>query len=128
MPSRKDLFSCHGESPWLARRTKLKTYASSSPPQLPLPLWPPKREYNAVSAERSMEFGNIIRVETLRYLTKTTTPRRKAGRKSARSKVLAAKHTTSLRRFGEPAYRSEIYFFFKGGKLVVQQAVVEVLL
>jgi len=57
----------------------LKTYASSSPPQLPLPLWPPKREYNAVSAERSMEFGNAVRVETSRYLTKITTPRRKAG-------------------------------------------------
>ena len=31
MATRKDLFGCHGESPWLARRTKLKTYASSSP-------------------------------------------------------------------------------------------------
>ena len=30
--TRKDLFGCLGESPWLARRTKLKTYASFSPP------------------------------------------------------------------------------------------------
>jgi len=43
-----------------------------------------------------MKFGNTVRVETLRYLTKITTLRRKAGRKSARSKVLAAKHTASL--------------------------------
>ena len=96
MPARKDLFSCYGESPWLARRTKLKTYASSSPPQLPFLLWPPKCEYNAVSAERSMEFGNIVRVGTSRNLIKITTLWRKAGRKSARSKVLAAKHTASL--------------------------------
>ena len=34
------------------------------------PLWPPKREYNAVSAERSMKFGSVVRVETLRHLTK----------------------------------------------------------
>ena len=40
------------------------------------PLWPPKREYNAVSAERSMKCGNIVRVETSRYLTKITTLRR----------------------------------------------------
>jgi len=39
------------------------------------PLWPPKCEYNAVSAERSMKFGNIIRVEASRYLMKITTLR-----------------------------------------------------
>jgi hypothetical protein len=27
------------------------------------PLWPPKREYNAVSAERSMKFGSVVRVQ-----------------------------------------------------------------
>jgi len=27
--TRKDLFGCYGESPWLARRIKLKTHASS---------------------------------------------------------------------------------------------------
>ena len=58
------------------------TYASSFFPFLPTPL---KREYNAVSAERSMKFGNIVRVETLRYLTKITTLQRKAGRKQRRS-------------------------------------------
>jgi hypothetical protein len=44
------------------------------------PLWPPKREYNAVSVERSMKFGNIVWVETLRHLTKITALRRKADR------------------------------------------------
>jgi hypothetical protein len=44
------------------------------------PLWPPKREYNAVSAERSMKFGNIVWVETLRHLTKIMALRRKADR------------------------------------------------
>jgi len=45
-----------------------------------------------------MKIGNIVRVETSRYLTKITTLRRKADRefKSARSKVLAAKYTASL--------------------------------
>ena len=41
-------------------------------------LWPPKRKYNAVSTERSMKFGNIVRVKTLRYLTKITALQRKA--------------------------------------------------
>ena len=54
-------------------------------------LCPPKREYNAVSAERLTKFGNIVRVETSRYLTKITTLR-----KAARSNVLVAKHTASL--------------------------------
>ena len=45
------------------------------------PLCPPKREYNAVSAEMLTKFGNIVGVETSRY---------------CRSKVLAAKHTASL--------------------------------
>jgi hypothetical protein len=56
------------------------------------PLCPPKREYNAVSAERLTKFGNIVRVGASRYLTKITTLRRKA----ARSNVLVAKHTASL--------------------------------
>ena len=50
------------------------------------PLWPSKHQYNAVFAERSMEFGNIVRVETSRYLTKITTLQRKS----------AAKHIASL--------------------------------
>src|SRR5882672_7942933 len=62
------------------------TYASS----LLMPL--PKREYNAVSAERLTKFGNIVWVEASRYLTKITTLRREA----ARSNVLVAKHTASL--------------------------------
>ena len=58
-------------------------------PLLPTPA--PKREYNAVSLQWPMKFGNIVRVETSRYLTKITTLRRKAI-----AKVLAAKHTASL--------------------------------
>jgi hypothetical protein len=52
-----------------------------------------------------MKFGNIVWVETSRYLTKITTPV---------AKVLAAKHTASLQLLCTvgPAYRSEIYFFF----------------
>ena len=44
------------------------------------PLWPPKRECSAVSAERSMKFGNIVQLETLRYLTKITAPQKKVAR------------------------------------------------
>jgi len=50
------------------------------------PLWAPKREYNAVSAERSMKFGNIVRVGTLRYLTKITALRKKADREGLAAK------------------------------------------
>jgi hypothetical protein len=40
-----------------------------------------------------MKFGNIVQVETSRYLAKITTLQRPIA---ARSKVLAAKHTASL--------------------------------
>ena len=43
------------------------------------PLWPPKREDNTISAERSMKFGNIVWVETSRYLIKITTLRDREG-------------------------------------------------
>ena len=39
-----------------------------------------------------MKFGSVVRVETLRHLTKITALRRKASK----NKVLAAKHTASL--------------------------------
>jgi hypothetical protein len=86
--TRKDFFGCHGESPRLARRIKLKTYASSSPPQLRL-CYGRQREYNAVSVERSMKFGSVVRVETLGHLTKIMA-------QASKNKVLAAKHTASL--------------------------------
>ena len=50
MATREDLFGYLGDSPWLARIIKLKTHASSSPPLTTPPLWPLKRECNAVSA------------------------------------------------------------------------------
>ena len=95
MATRKDHFCCPGESPWLPWRFALVgqenqiedvcfLFSPFSPVTTP-PLWPPKREYNAVFAKRSMKFGNIILVETSRYLMKITTLR-----------VLAAKHTASL--------------------------------
>ena len=43
------------------------------------PLWPPKREDNTISAERSMKFGNIVWVGTSRYLIKITTLRDREG-------------------------------------------------
>ena len=39
-----------------------------------------------------MKFGSVVRVETLRHLTKVTALQRKASR----NKVLVAKHMTSL--------------------------------
>ena len=87
------------------------------------PFCPPKREYNAVSAERLTKFGNIVRVGTSRYLTKITTLRRKA----ARSNVLVAKRTASLQLLyswwqpGEIGCAYRICNSLKGGgvKLVV---------
>src|SRR5712672_1012583 len=43
---------------------------------LPLLTYASKTRIQRVSAERSMKFGNIVRVETLRYLTKITMLRR----------------------------------------------------
>ena len=62
-----------------------------------------KHEYNAASAERSMKFGNIERVETSRYLTRITI--HCGGRPIA--KVLAAKHTASLRLLARSDARTE---------------------
>ena len=78
-----------------------------------------------------MKFGNIVRVETSLYLTKITTLQRKADRKSARSKVLAAKHTASLQLLctvggdlASPRTVAKIIFLPEGGwKLVVHRAV-----
>ena len=61
-------------------------------PSTTTPLWPPEREYNAVSAERPTKFSSVVRVETLRHLTKITA----LWRKASKNKVLAAKHTASL--------------------------------
>ena len=58
-------------------------------PFLPTPpLWPPKLEYNAVSAERSIKFGNIVQGENLTIFDKdrdTAKLRRKVNREQRRS-------------------------------------------
>ena len=54
-----------------------------------LPMLPP-----TLSLQLPMKFGNVVQVETSRYLTKITTLRRKADREQLQ--VLAAKHTASL--------------------------------
>ena len=58
-------------------------------PFLPTPpSWPPKLEYNAVSAERSMKFGNIVQGENLTIFDKdrdTAKLRRKVDREQRRS-------------------------------------------
>jgi hypothetical protein len=75
--ARKGLFGCPGESPRLARRfefeamKKLPDVRSLFSPFLPTPpLWLPKLEYNAVSAEKSMKFGNIVQGENLTIFDK----------------------------------------------------------
>ena len=74
-----------------------------------------------------MTFGSVVRVETLRHLTKVTALQRKASR----NKVLVAKHMISLQLLrtagGNQAKldaRKWMWILLKrGGKLVVQQAV-----
>ena len=76
-----------------------------------------------------MKFGNIVPVETSRYLTKITT----LSFKSVRSKVLAAKLTASLQLLctvGGNQVRLDAHAEFeitqrspKGGKLVVHMTV-----
>ena len=76
MAIRNDVFGCPGESPWLVRGIKLETYASSSP-LFHLRLRCGRQNANTtLSLQLPMAFGNIVRVETLRYLTKITTLRR----------------------------------------------------
>ena len=63
-----------GESPQLARRIKLKTYA---------PSYCGRQNANTtLSLQWPTKFGNIVRVETSRYSTKITTLRRKADPRS----------------------------------------------
>ena len=65
-----------------------------------------------------MEFGNVVRVETSRYLTKITTLRRKADHCP---QVLAAKHAASLQLLctvgGDLAGPRTVakFFFSRGG-------------
>jgi hypothetical protein len=57
--------------------------------------YPRQNANTTLSLQLPMEFGNIVWVETSRYLTKITTLRRKADREF-RSMVLATKHTAPL--------------------------------
>jgi len=90
VPTRKDLFGCPGDSPWLARGIALVSQENQiedvrflfAPLTTP-PLWPPKLEYNAVSVERLMKFGNIVQDENLTILTKIATLRNCGGRSIA---------------------------------------------
>ena len=91
------------------------------------PLWPPKREYNAVSAERSMKFDNIVRVETLRYLTKITALRRKADREGSCSQAIRLRYNyyvqlVAIKRGRVRVANSKLRSARQrgGGKLVVQ--------
>src|SRR6266567_3939329 len=54
-----------------------------------LPMLPP-----TLSLQLLMKFGNVVQVETSRFLTKIMTLQRKANREQLQ--VLAAKHTASL--------------------------------
>ena len=81
-----------------------------------------------------MKFGSVVRVETLRHLTKNTA----LWRKASKNKVLAAKHTASLQLLcavggSQATVDARAEFEIperspKGGvKLVVQQAVYNIL-
>jgi len=88
-------FSCIGAPEEPIGRLESDSFVKHD--QLPLlfsplttpPLWPPKREYNAVSAiaDENLQYRTV---ETSRYLTKITTLRGKADREGS-----AAKHTAS---------------------------------
>jgi len=95
--ARKDYFGCPGKLFWLAKRIESMqfrtclTYASS------FSLFCLRLRQNAnttLSLRSPMKFGDALRVETSRYLTKITTLW-KTDREQL--KVLAAKHRRSLR-------------------------------
>ena len=81
----RTVFRCPGELSWLVRGAELKqfrtcrTYASS------FSFFCPRLRQNANTTESSTKFGNIVRVETSRYLTKIMTLRKKADRKQRHS-------------------------------------------
>ena len=89
-----------GESPWLARRIE--------DVRSPLTTSSRQNANTTLSLQLLMKFGNIVRVETSRYLTKIATLRRKADREvwSSCSQVWVFASIAS-----ELAYRSEIIFF-----------------
>jgi hypothetical protein len=62
--TRKDLFGCPGESRWLARGIKLRTYTSSFP-LFYLRLHCGRQNVNT-TLSLQLKFGNIVRVETSR--------------------------------------------------------------
>ena len=64
-------------------------------PFLPMPCCGRQNANTTLPLQLPMKFSNIVRAEASRYLTKITILQ-KADLKSARSKVLAAKHTVSL--------------------------------
>jgi hypothetical protein len=85
MATRKDLFGCPGESPRLARGIKIQ--ATQNLPDVRFLdirflfcLCLRQNANTTLSLQLPMKFGSIVRVETLRYLTKITTLRRKADR------------------------------------------------
>ena len=91
----RSTIGCPGELAWLAGGIKLKKYVSSSPLFYLCLRCGCQNVNTTLRLQLPTKFGNIVRVEASRYLTKITTLR-KADLKSARSKVLPAKHTVSL--------------------------------
>ena len=88
----RTIFGCPGELFWLARRIKLEQFIRFEVKQLrtdmtyalSFSLFCPCFRQNAnttLSLQLPTKFGNIVLVETSRYLTKITTLQRKADRK-----------------------------------------------
>ena len=64
-------FALVGQEIRIEAMKKLPDVCSLFSPFLPTPpLWPPKLEYNAVSAEKSMKFSNIVPGENLTIFDK----------------------------------------------------------
>ena len=85
------------------------------------PLWPPKREYNAVSAIADeiwqYRMGGNLTIFNKDHDTAEEGRSQVRQKQSSCSQAYGFATITmySWWRFGEPAYRSEIYFFFRGG-------------
>ena len=85
MAAHKDRFGCLGELSWLVRGVELKQFRTCLTYASFFSFFCPRLRKNANTTQSSMKFGNIVLVETSRYLIKIMTLRKKADRKQRRS-------------------------------------------
>jgi len=115
--------ACNSFSHTYSQENQIEDVRFLFAPSTTPPLWPPKLEYNAVSAERSMKFGNIVQGENLTIFDKDrdTAKLRKVDCEQRRLLRLLCTVGGNLAKLNA---RTESVFRQRGGgKLVVHKTV-----